>query len=71
MEKWQPIAAATLVGSMPHKDRNRAVELILDAVPEVPVWPQLSSFPAEQMMIQYLEGLPGIREEAGSRGLSS
>jgi hypothetical protein len=65
MEKWQPRAAATLVGSMPHKDRTRAIELILHSVPEVPVWPQLSSFPPEQMMMQYLEGLPGIEEEAG------
>ncbi len=65
MERWQPLAAATLVGSMPHKDRNKVIELILKAVPEVPVWPQLSSFPQEQMMIQYLEGLPGIREGHG------
>lgn len=65
MEKWQPLAAPTLVGSMPHKDRNKAIELILRAVPEVPVWPQLSSLPSEQMMVQYLEGLPGIREETG------
>lgn len=65
MEKWQPQATATLVGSMPHKDRDKAIALILDAVPEVPVWPQLSPLPWEQMMTQYLEGLPGIREETG------
>ncbi len=65
MKKWQPLAAPTLVGSMPHKDRNKAIELTLRAVPEVPVWPQLAAYHAEQMMIQYLEGLPGIRDEAG------
>lgn len=65
MENWQPLAATTLVGSMPHKDRPRVIELILENVPEVPVWPQLSSFEPEQMMVQYLEGLPGILEEGG------
>jgi hypothetical protein len=65
MDNWQPLAATTLVGSMPHKDRRKAIDLILKEVPEVPVWPQLSSYLPEQMMIQYLEGLPGIREEQG------
>ena len=65
MENWQPLAATTLIGSMPHRDRDKVIELILRAFPEVPVWPQLPSFPPEQMMIQYLEGLPGIREEQG------
>ena len=65
MDNWEPLAATTLVGSMPHKDRNKVIDLILRTVPEVPVWPQLPSFQPEQMMIQYLEGLPGIRNEQG------
>ncbi|HQN18807.1 MAG TPA: hypothetical protein PKV86_06705 [Syntrophobacteraceae bacterium] len=69
MENWQPLAAITLVGSMPHKDRNKVIELILKAVPEVPVWPQLPSFPKEGMLIQYLEGLPGVREEGGETAI--
>lgn len=63
MEQWQPLAAPTLVGSMPHKDRTKAIALVLGAVPEVPVWPQLSAIPSEQMTVQYLEGLPGIRPQ--------
>jgi methionine synthase II (cobalamin-independent) len=65
MENWQPLATTTLIGSMPHKDREKVIALILRTIPDVPAWPQLSSFPPEQMMIQYLEGLPGIREEQG------
>jgi hypothetical protein len=65
MENWQPLAAATLVGSMPHTDRTEVIELILRAIPNVPVWPQLPFYQPEQMMIQYLEGLPGIRDEQG------
>lgn len=65
MHDWQASASATLVGSMPHLDRQKAIDLILQAVPEIPVWPQLSNNKAEQMMVQYLEGLPGIHGADG------
>ncbi|MGV8074209.1 MAG: hypothetical protein AB2L11_06620 [Syntrophobacteraceae bacterium] len=60
MQDWSASASATLIGSMPHKDRNKAINFIIKQMHEIPVWPQLSNFPAEQMMIQYLEGLPGV-----------
>jgi hypothetical protein len=60
-DKWQASAGATLIGSMPHRDRHRAIELILREMTEIPVWPQLPAYPQEQMMLQYLEGLPGLR----------
>jgi methionine synthase II (cobalamin-independent) len=65
IDKWKPNAAATMVGSMPHRDRDKVIDLVLREFPEVPVWPQLSVFPSEQMMNQYLEGLPGMRSEEG------
>ncbi len=61
MHTWQAEAFSTLVGSMPHHDRSRAIELILQNMVEIPVWPQLAHVKAEQMMVQYLEGLPGVR----------
>ncbi len=66
---WRANASATLVGSMPHRDRNAAIELILGEVPEIPVWPQLPSFQAEQMMIQYNEGLPGQSASPGKSAI--
>lgn len=57
---WKPEAAATLVGSMPHRDRSATIDFILRHMPEIPAWPQLSTFRPEQMMTQYLEGLPGL-----------
>ena len=63
MDNWQPQSAGTLIGSMPHTDPDSAIDLVLKAAPEVPAWPQLSSIHAEQMMVQYLEGLPGVRCE--------
>lgn len=64
MKPWTGKAYPTLIGSMPHSDPDLAIELVLGAAPRIPVWPQLSAVKAEQMMIQFLEGLPGVRHEA-------
>ena len=58
--KWLPRAAATLVGSLPHEDRQRALDLVFQQMAEIPVWPQLVPFSPEQMMVQFNEGLPGL-----------
>lgn len=63
MELFEPAARATLVGSLPHTDPERAVRVVLETMTEIPVWPQLTKYAAEQMMVQYLEGLPGVRRE--------
>ncbi len=60
VKKRLPGGAATLVGSLPHQDRQRAIELVLDEIREIPGWPQLPLYPMEQMMVQYSEGLPGL-----------
>ena len=65
MDNWQARAAATLIGSMPHRDRQGAIDLILRDISEIPVWPQLAAFKPEQMMVQYLDGLPGLRTQDG------
>ena len=59
-KKWQPNAAATLVGSLPHEDRRRALDLVFKEMVEIPVWPQLAPYTPEQMMVQFNEGLPGL-----------
>jgi len=59
------IAAAglpTLIGSLPAADHKQALDWILDATPEIPLWPQLPAFPQEKMLNQFIEGLPGIIE---------
>jgi methionine synthase II (cobalamin-independent) len=67
-EKWFPSGAATLVGSLPHRDRQKALDLVFQQIAEIPVWPQLSPYLPEQMMIQYNEGLPGLVRK-GNRDL--
>ena len=61
--KWQPYGAATLVGSLPHHDRQKAIDLVFEEIGEIPAWPQLSSYTSEQMMVQYNEGLPGLERK--------
>lgn len=50
----------TAIGSLPHQDAARAVNLALKYLPEIPFWPQLPqrSF-REGMAAQFSEGLPG------------
>ncbi|MGC8490519.1 MAG: hypothetical protein ACP5SH_02165 [Syntrophobacteraceae bacterium] len=54
------MGCATLIGSMPQKDREKTIDLVLQTAPEIPAWPQLTVNGAEQMMAQYVEGLPGL-----------
>ena len=58
----------TAIGSLPHTDPGQACTWMLDALPEMPAWPQLPkrSF-LENMYAQFSEGLPGIKviEEDG------
>jgi methionine synthase II (cobalamin-independent) len=52
---------ATGIGSFPYKDASAACELILNTVPEMPVWPQLANIDfREQMEIQFSEALPCV-----------
>lgn len=62
---WLPRGAATLVGSMPHRDREKVIALVVDEMRDIPVWPQLSLYRGEQMMVQFTEGLPGLVSDVG------
>lgn len=58
---FKPQCLATAIGSLPHADAADAVRVILDALPDAPVWPQLpATGMTEQMEIQYSEGLPRV-----------
>ena len=52
-----------LIGSLPLSDHREALEWILAATPEIPLWPQLPTNPYERMMPQFAEGIPCITEE--------
>lgn len=57
---------ATAIGSFPHEDAGRALDIIFSSIPEAPVWPQLPKRGMrEQMEIQYSEGMPRAVVDAG------
>ncbi len=57
--EFKPKFLATAIGSMPHDDPDKAVDIVLDAIPDAPIWPQLSARGLnEQMEVQYSEGFP-------------
>ncbi len=54
--------AATGVGSVPGVQVERTCRLILELFPEIPFWPQFVNLtPLEDMILQFSEGLPGVR----------
>ena len=57
----EPCGAATGIGSLPHRDPEEALELVLRCCPEVPFWPQLPrrAF-KENMCVQFSRGMPAL-----------
>ena len=52
---------ATTIGSLPLDDAEEATKLILTYTPQIPAWSQLAKRPNEGMIIQFTEGLPGLK----------
>lgn len=50
----------TLIGSIPLKNHRDALELIFEYTPTIPLWPQLPGIKQEGMLVQFLEGFPGL-----------
>lgn len=57
----KPKCIATAIGSLPHASADQAVDVVMNALPDAPIWPQLPKLGMrEQMEIQYSEGLPRV-----------
>lgn len=53
--------AATGIGSLPHTDPKKALDLVTSSMSEVPYWPQLPALGfGENMYAQFSTALPGI-----------
>ena len=52
---------ATAIGSLPHAKPEDAVRVVLENIPDAPIWPQLPALGInEQMEVQYSEGIPRV-----------
>ena len=58
-----PNLRPALIGSLPLEDHHRATEIILEHVPEIPLWVQLPKFKQEGMVEQFLPGFPGLCQD--------
>jgi methionine synthase II (cobalamin-independent) len=54
-----------LIGSLPMDDHAKALDLVLDHTPDIPLWVQLPAFKEEGMIQQFLPGLPGLTKKDG------
>ena len=54
--------APSVIGSLPHTDPAKAVDLIVDSLCSIPTWPQMPNMGfRENMYAQYARYLPGAR----------
>ena len=66
VEMFQANCLATLIGSLPLTDHEKACDLIMEYTPDVPFWAQLPAHRKEGMMVQFAAGLPGFCPDDGS-----
>jgi hypothetical protein len=56
-----PVGAPTSIGSLPHTDRDAAIDFVLDRTPELPAAPTVPALePLEMMLAQAAWGIDGV-----------
>lgn len=64
-EKLDLKLKCTAIGSLPNSDVESAMKIVEDNFSQIPFWPQLAKLNKnEDMIIQFLEGIPGLVETA-------
>jgi methionine synthase II (cobalamin-independent) len=51
-----------LIGSFPRMGMDKALDLVLEYIPDIPNWVQMPGMPEEGMLAQFAAGLPGLRQ---------
>ncbi len=64
-ERFQANGLPLLIGSLPMRNHEKALDLVMDYTPEIPLWVQLPVHPEEGMIYQFMPGLPGFTVEGG------
>lgn len=59
-QKFHADCLPVLIGSLPLTDHPEAARLIMKSTPQIPLWAQLPKLPGEDMLTQFLDGLPGL-----------
>ncbi|MGQ9857606.1 MAG: hypothetical protein ACUVS3_02835 [Thermodesulfobacteriota bacterium] len=67
VEEPKPRGLPMFIGSLPFEDHHESLEYVLERTPQSPHWVQLPFHPAEGFLVQFSEGLPGLRTEPALR----
>jgi methionine synthase II (cobalamin-independent) len=59
-EQFFPDCRNSLIGSLPGDDHGAAGRLVREYSPDIPLWIQLPANTAEDMILQFLPGMPGL-----------
>ncbi len=65
LEEPRPMGLPFFIGSLPLQDHKEALDEVLKRTPQSPHWVQLPVHPQESFLLQFSEGLPGLK--VGSR----
>lgn len=57
----KPMGLPLFIGSLPFEDHQEALVQVLRRTPQSPHWVQLPVHPKESFLLQFSEGLPGLR----------
>ena len=60
VKPFQPDGLPVFIGSLPLAEHQEAFELVLEYMPEIPLWVQLPVYKEEGMVAQFMPGLPGL-----------
>jgi len=63
LDSFQANCLPLLIGSLPMNDHKKAIELVMNHTPEIPLWVQLPAYREEGMIEQFAPGLPGLKTE--------
>ncbi len=59
---FRPNGLPAWIGSLPVRDHDQAVRLMMEYTPDIPIWIQLPAFKKEGMIPQFLPGMPGLSQ---------
>jgi len=65
VKPFQPNGLPVCIGSLPLAEHQEAYKLVLEYMPEIPLWNQLPVHKEEGMVVQFLSGLPGLCSAEG------
>jgi methionine synthase II (cobalamin-independent) len=60
---FKPCGLPAWIGSLPLEDHGKAVSMMMEYTPDIPLWIQLPHFKSEGMIAQFLPGMPGLKIE--------